>query len=720
MGKAIALILLIAFPALGQNYFVNSSFELPALGGITGGNIFTGWLGTNGDGITGGWTWSGTGGGGAQASGGGLTTEANWLSPQVAPDGTQMAFLLGNGVMGQTIQIPSNSLYTISFWAGTASPYYSVEGFTLQVNGVTLNTWPSSYFGGTMKLIQTNLTLAAGANSVFFIGYTNGAVAGSEGGYGINFDLVQSGPYTAGFTFNNQTRQAFTDGSYSGTENALNYVVSQAVNGWTIFIGTNGGVYDWGSQLSVATTNTITVAGSSTNNRPTIVFTNTTGLGIYLDVPSYVTLRDLIFNVGSVGPTAAIVGIDGSNNCFRVSNCEFLNAAIGSSGNPGTRFGIQVCTGHTAINTLGPFGLIDNDQFYFPGGVVYNYINTRANGTLNNWGWSNNMTWGTTNSVVIESCRASQPSPIPINGFAEGDGGARITLRYCSITNVEQSTHGPESGSGNGTVQVEQYMNQFVLNGPLQVDYWYVQRGGSAVIWSNTYVNQLVGGASTLTTTMKFWNECAGTNSSYNNFFPAGAAYNSSGFFTYAVTNNITYQFWGGIHDSQFAYGPTSGGAATATWYANLANNVVGSGTNLFVYLKGTANATVTCGLRQVDQDDWFQEGCNPRLWYPTNYPSWEQNGQGSSNNAIIYQPIYIWSNSLSASQFQSIILGHDGGDAPFIQQGRDIFTNSPMPNYLPLVFPSPQDTPFGFTNQPAAPSLLLPLGHIARQLLFH
>lgn len=705
---ALGVALICLSGTLTAQSFVNSSFESPALGvsepGPAGVNFFSGWLGTNSDGLVGGWTWAS----------GGVTTAGNWLSPIApAPDGTQYGFLIsspsnpaGSATMSQTITLPTNGVYSISFYAGSGSTAYSTENVTLQLDGATVGHWNAATFGSSMVQVGTNFFASAGSHTFTFVTDTNGATIGSDG-YGLCFDLVTMSPYYAAYTANDSLQQVYSDGSYQGTFNGLSYIAGKAQDGWTLYIGTNGGSYNWGSQLNFTLPNITTIAGSSPTNRPTIIFTNVNECGIYLNPGSFVTLRDLIFNSGTVSPDESIVGIDGTNVCFRVSNCQLLNAALGSPASPGTRFGIQVCTGHNNAHFLGPWGLIDSCQFDFPGGVVYNYINCRANGTLNpdgtvlGWGWSNSMTWGTTNSVIVESCSASQPSPIPINGFAEGDGGARITLRYCNLTNVEESTHGSESGSHTSTLQVEQYMNQFVVNGALQVDYWYVQRGGSGVIWSNTYLNELTGGASTLTTTMKFWDENAGTNSSYQNFIPAGSVYNGSGVFVYSVTNNTSgagpyYQFWGGVNDTSFGFGTNSTGSGTAT-YTAIANNV---GTpqfstnfpQVYMYLKGTPNATVTCGIRDVSQDDWWQEtkSASSRLFYPTNYPSFEQNGQGSANNAQISQPIYIWGNVFAASQFQGIILGHDSGDSPFIQQGRDIFTNTVMPGYTPLAYPHP------------------------------
>lgn len=663
----------------------------PGPGGI---NLFSGYMVTNNDGVAGGWTWTS----------GGVTTAGNWLSP-IAPaaGGTQYGFLLNAATMSQTIMLPTNGVYAISFYAGSGSTYYSTENVTLQVDGVTVGHWNAATFGSSMVQVGTNFFANAGSHTFSFQTDTNGATIGSDG-YGLCFDLVAMTPYYSGYTANDSLQQVFSDGSWQGTENGLLYIQGKAQDNWTLFVGTNNGVYTWANPLNVSMPNTISIRGGSTNNRPEIIFNTAAADGIYGNTP-FTTIRDFIFNVGASVPSTAIIGIDGSNVCFRVSNCQLLNASA-------SHFGIQICTGHNSTHVFGPWGLIDSCQLDFPGGVVYNYINCKANSSVDNWCWSNNMTWGTTNMVVVESSSFYQPSPLPINGAVEGDGGARVCIRYCNITNVQESTHGPESGSGTGTLLVEHYMNNYVLtNGASQIDYQYVQRGGSAVIWSNTYLNQLIGGSSVLTTTMKFWDENAGTNSAFQNFIPAGSVYNSSGFFATPATNNTTgagpyYLFWGGTHDVGFAFGTNSTGASVAT-YATIANNVGNPALNtnfavVYIYLHGTPNTSVTCGIRDVEGDDWWQESKSEslRLFYPTNYPSFEQNGQGSSNNAQIYQPIYIWGNTLPASAFQSIILGHDGGDAPFIQQGRDIFTNSVMPGYVPLVYPHPLVTSSGGGGQ--------------------
>lgn len=87
---------------------------------------------------------------------------------------------------------------------------------------------------------------------------------------------------------------------------------------------------------------------------------------------------------------------------------------------------------------------------------------------------------------------------------------------------------------------------------------------------------------------------------------------------------------------------------------------------------------------------DWAIEHCPAQLHYPADYPAPQGIGQGVTAGSAPSQtlvPVYCWSNSLP-STFFGYLLGLDAGDQPFIQQGRDIYTNSPMPSYTPLPYP--------------------------------
>jgi hypothetical protein len=398
-----------------------------------------------------------------------------------------------------------------------------------------------------------------------------------------------------GFVFNCQAYQAndtaktiTSDGSYLDTSLAVGYVVAKSQNGWFLSVGAAGGTYVWTNMLVIGMTNAFTIAGASTNNRPTIIFSAPTTAGIFIGAGSnLVTLRDFIFDVGTTGPTGYNIGIGGSGVCFRITDCKFLNSY-------GTAFGVQV-GGINQIHLPGPYGLIDNCQFYFPGGVVYNYVNVFANGNIDNWCWTQPMSWGTTNSVVIENNSFSQPHSAPASGLAEAMGGARMTIRYNNITNIPESFHGYNSGARSSTLQVEMYQNNWTLNDPNNtLAYLYLHRGGTSVIWSNTVSE------------VSFW--CLGS----------------------------VCQFW------------------------------------------------VECA-----SSDWQSEYCPAQLLYPANYPALQQVGQGVVNGAPGTVPVYAWGNNFPGTTWGNFALGMNT-DSQFIQQGRDIFTNSVMPNYVPLVYPHP------------------------------
>jgi hypothetical protein len=289
---------------------------------------------------------------------------------------------------------------------------------------------------------------------------------------------------------NDAAQAVLSDGSYADTAQAVAYAAGKGQDGWVVTVGVPGGTYVWSSSLILGMNNSITIQGASTNNRPTIIFNTGANSGIYSRTYNHlVTIQNFIFNVGAQAPISNIIGIDGGGVCFRVSNCEFLQPSRAT-------FGVQV----GSINNdpiPGPYGLVDHCQFYFPGNVVYNYLNVRANGNISHWGWTQPMTWGTTNSVVVEDCAFSQPRSLPISHIVEADGGARICIRYCNVTNLAEGTHGVQSGAHDSTLQVECYENNFVVNDSTGIDtmpYLFWQRGGTCVVWSNTV------------STTSFWN----------------------------------------------------------------------------------------------------------------------------------------------------------------------------------------------------------------------
>jgi hypothetical protein len=477
-------------------------------------------------------------------------------------------------------------------------------------------------------LVNSNTTLYLGGHEVFVTNSYNWQT-GPLGAYYLpaNSPLINAGSINANmlglYCFTTQTNQ--TPEANSTVDIGYHYFVP----GCTTNCGCSNIVVTAASDSFIDVSNAMLQAGAGgtvilpggtnvwaeplidvgvsllASNKASILFATNVGngsYGIYIQANgNFVTISNFVFDVDQVnGPERAVLAIDGSNVCYRITHCLFLNA---SAPGAGTCFGIQSGSANP-VQTAGPFGLIDNCNFYFPGGNVYNFVNCKCNGTQSNnapsaaYTWSQPMSWGTTNVVCIENCNFNMATVTGSTGLAEGMSAARICIRYCNITNCEQSTHGIDSGDQVSTLQVEFYHNNIYENNQIDLPYAFWQRGGSCVVFSNTI----------------------------------GAA------------------------------GPFMLGSA---WYL-----------------------TTECAVTNESVS-----GCVTNYIYPRDYPAPEQIGQGVVNGNQGSQPCYFWSNNVSGESYLFAIGWSGGlGDAAFMQQGRDYFTNSVMPGYIPLIYPHPLD----------------------------
>lgn len=398
-------------------------------------------------------------------------------------------------------------------------------------------------------------------------------------------------------------------GSCSDVQNAVAAAQTQGITNVWIPPGSNvwncGVLIDPG--INLLASNTVSI----------LFNTNYSQNGIYLNAggSSVTVISNFVFDVGMNGITGGILAIDGSNVCFRVTHCKFLHAGTGaqcqtcSSAIGGFQV-IQVGSENTA-QTDGPFGLFDNCTFNLPGGPAYNCINVKANGSKGGSGycWRQTNTWGQVKNVVIEKCvfNLSLADFVTPGAAVEDDDGARIIFRYNTVTNICVSVHGQNNGNDNvggnfGNLEIEMYNNTFVYTNGITGSnatyaYMFLCRGGSALVYSNTYLNQMPTGQFGIGTWDEYWVECASSK--------------------------------------------------------------------------------------------WADEFCGHQLT-TNDYPAYQQVGQGLITvNGTGYQPVYIWSNSWPSATFPVHNLGKDV-DSAFIKQGRDIYTNQPMPNYVPLIYPHP------------------------------
>ena len=153
--------------------------------------------------------------------------------------------------------------------------------------------------------------------------------------------LLLSQTWASAFTTNNVTLVAQTDGSSGDVQAACTAVAGFNQDGWTIYIGANNGTYTWSSvdinhsAFSQGFSNTVTMAGSSTNARPTIILnaTNFENLDFAVAESSnkLLTIRDLIITTGAHQPYAALIGVYGDGPCFRITDVTFLSASYGNA-----------------------------------------------------------------------------------------------------------------------------------------------------------------------------------------------------------------------------------------------------------------------------------------------------------------------------------------------------------------------------------------------------
>ena len=168
--------------------------------------------------------------------------------------------------------------------------------------------------------------------------------------------------------------------------------------------------------------------------------------GIYWITSTNAVCRISGFSFTANSTTVNTFNIQGNSHAFRADHCSF-------DGTIGSAFvfapGYWVC------------GVVDHCTFnnvHIPFQVNHD---TYGGGVNGNGSWADADNWGTTNALYIEDCTFTGP-PNQGFGIADGCGGARIVIRYCTSTNVFEGTHGTEStGPSRGARTLELYCNNF-------------------------------------------------------------------------------------------------------------------------------------------------------------------------------------------------------------------------------------------------------------------
>lgn len=284
-------------------------------------------------------------------------------------------------------------------------------------------------------------------------------------------------------TVNDTLKTGTTDGSQSDTQHAFDYVDAKNQDGWVINIGTAGGSYSWTSAANMAATlvHSVTVQGTGGLGNPTIITASGSisgqMLGLRVTVSKLTRLQYLDFRGAGKTFSSGMVAVDNTGSTTSIDSyciqyCAFSDASL-------------------MLQILGPdrnscgaaFGCIAANTFTMNGSQSGIYVNV---GNSDNQ-WLGNMTWGTNQTVDIESNTFTQTGNT-VEGNPAVDSrydGARYLFRYNTMVNMSCVAHGADSAP-TSTLQVEFLHNtiSYVTNDG--VDFVLYLRGGSARCWDNT------------------------------------------------------------------------------------------------------------------------------------------------------------------------------------------------------------------------------------------
>jgi hypothetical protein len=396
-------------------------------------------------------------------------------------------------------------------------------------------------------------------------------------------------------------------------------------------------------------------------------------------------------NAGTNNDNAFISGIiqiyeTNNDGNHRIDHCSFTNVADVIVYWYGSAFGLIDHCYYTVSTSV-------NDAFTYVGLLTWNHDIYG----LGDQSWMTSSGLGTSNAVFIENCSFYNDNSVYIccPGLTDSAGGGRWVFRYNFCTNFHIACHGTESGgSQRGTRLAEVYCNTFINSNTFANMFQY--RAGTGVVFSNICYG--FGEVASLdqyrteTFTPLFWSGAQGTNQ-----FDLQTSTNA----LFDVTNTSTNGSYTLV-------------VSNATWTANqyIGYSVIDLNTN-YNYTTNfgiiSSNTSTTAYFVPSPKDPSymsFQTGdvCEfhkitavldmPGMGFCTN-----QIGRISTVNPApngvwpgqAIEPIYSWSNTLSASASGSSPT--DGGLVPnigLITNGVHFFNDIQKPGYVPFTYPHP------------------------------
>jgi hypothetical protein len=161
------------------------------------------------------------------------------------------------------------------------------------------------------------------------------------------------------------------------------------------------------------------------------------------------------------------ISITGTCKNFRVDHCKFTSG-------PGVHI-----DGYT-------YGVIDHCQFTAssPFTGVWAFGNNRDSG---NASWSTPLSLGTADAVYVEDCLFSFDNYQDSIAAIDSRSGGRYVFRYNTVKNEIFANHDACSTQQRGTFSWEIYNNTFTYTRDIGICRAANQRGGTGVIFNNTF-----------------------------------------------------------------------------------------------------------------------------------------------------------------------------------------------------------------------------------------
>jgi hypothetical protein len=429
---------------------------------------------------------------------------------------------------------------------------------------------------------------------------------------------------------------ATTINAASLSASAVQTAINSAQDGDTVVIP--GGSATWTTPCNVVG-KSITIQGAGidlTTITRNITSTTTVGLNIDVGGGKFVTISGITFNTVQSAP--GIVSINANANGvptvqFRVHHCKFNCTSTGGGANG------------RGLMISAAYGLVDHCTFTntnAQGGQMLSIFMDSSFSTCNTYHTPQFL--GDQNSVVIEDCA--------FNAASRNDGafdmyvGAKVTFRHNTVDNTFIGWHGFDSQYRSAR-SFEIYQNTFTFSTNAGVGNNIVVRGGTGVIWGNTFDSH--------------W----------------GSGPNGDGFIA------LQYQGAGHTFVRPRAFAPSSlWGSITSgpNFVAELGQTVSGSA-------KIDGNQV---GPGKVDQGypclDQPGRGSFP-VGNPGNWPTKSTGYTDAQYQAL--DPIYQWNNNVNGHT--SSLCGYNVPEtANYVKPNRDYYDNVAKPGYTPLVYPHP------------------------------